>query len=381
MTPTLQVWSSCTTVFTGGLRQLPAVLAGRDMLLIADERLTALVEAVPADPRDVVLIPAGGSSESAADLVVEALARHPGAVPVALGGGSVMDIVRLAALAAIDPVADGLRAAPDGPTFLPSAAVNPTICIPTTVGTAAEVSSAAVRSSPAGTAMVISPGLRSAGAVIDPAVTGTLPIAALAAGLVEPWARVCVPAIAGDRLRFQDGLASGLAATILGLGDELAGHPGAAPDGDWRVAAALASIQTHLGLLALGRAPAGHVLWPLATEVVRATGLPKSTALAALLPAWLRCIAAGAIGRGWGSPDRVMAILGVHPAAAAVRMEAWLQALALPTLLPAAMDVDAVASRVRSPWQASGLFLPGIPLADIAVLIGVATQTGPVRPV
>lgn len=379
MTPYLEVWSSCTTIFAGGLKQLPAVLADRPMLLIADERLTAQIDAVQtrAPALAVVRIPAGAAEPDAAGLACDAIAGHPGAVPVALGGGSVMDVVRLAALAAADPAANGLRAAADGPTFVPTLAVNPTICIPTTVGTAAEVSAVAVRNSPDGTAMIISPGLRSAGAVIDPAITGTLPTAALAAGLVEPWARVCVPAIAGHRLRFQDGLANGLAATILGLGDGLIGNPGAAPDDDWRSSAALASIQTHLGLFALGRAPAGHVLWPLATEVVRATGLPKSTALAALLPAWLRCIAAGAIGRGWGSTDRVRAVLGLDPGEAASRMEAWLQALTLSTLLPSTTDIGAVVSRVVNPWQASGYFLTGIRPMDISVVLGVAVQPVP----
>lgn len=372
--PVLEVWSSCTTIFAGGLGQLPAVLRGRSMVLVADRELTAQVEAVRSQvpAQEMVLIESAVAPGAAAGLVAGALARRPGAVPVVLGGGALMDLVRLAALAAVDPAADGFRAAADGPTFLPTRAVNPTVCIPTTIGTAAEVSAVAVRTGAAGTAMIISPGLRSAGVVIDPAMTGTLPAAALGAGLVEPWARVCVPAITGHRLRFQDGLAGALAATILGLGDELAGSP--ADDG-WRSAAALASIQTHIGLLALGRAPAGHVLWPLATEVVRATGLAKSAALAALVPAWLRCIAAGVLGPGWGTPARVRAILGVDPTAAAVRLHEWLGALTLPTLLPAAMDVDAVVSRVLRPWQASGFFLGGASRTEIAGVVGAAVQS------
>jgi alcohol dehydrogenase YqhD (iron-dependent ADH family) len=181
-----------------------------------------------------------------------------------------------------------------------------------------------------------------------------------------------VPAVAGGRLRFQDGFASGLATTILGLGDELARTR---PDHDWRTAAALASVQTHLGMHALGRAPAGHVLWPLATEVVRATGLPKATALAALVPAWLRCIAAGVIGRAWGSEGRVRVILGVGPAEAAVRLESWMRTLSLPTGLSATTDIGAIVCRVVNPWQASGLFLHGAPPDEIATIIGSACAT------
>lgn len=372
----LEVWSSCTTVFTGGLPQVPAVLRGRGMILVADRELTAHVDAVRAraPALEVVLVGSSDPSGEVAASVAGALARRPGGVPVALGGGTVMDLVRLAALAAADPAADGFGAPADGPTVLPTRAVNPTVCIPTTIGTAAEVSAVAVRTGPGGTAMIVSPGLRSAAVVLDPALTGTLPTAALGAGLVEPWARVCVPAIAGSRLRFQDGLAAGMGATILDLGEELAGHraAGTAADGGWRAAAALASIQTHLGLLALGRAPAGHVLWPLATEVVRATGLPKPTALAALIPAWLRGIATGAVGPDWGTPDRARAILGLDPGAAAVRLRTWLGGLGLPTQLPATVDVDAVTARVVSPWQASGWFLGGVPRAEIAAVLTAA---------
>jgi len=368
------MWSSPTVVYAGGLRQLPAALGGRPMLLVADERLAAQIDAVAAagTAAAVIRLDLNLAVDDVAGVVADALARHPMAVPVALGGGSVMDVVRLAALAAADPGAGNRRCAADGPTFLTTRAVNPTVCIPSTIGTGSEVSPVAVLNTVAGTAMIVSPGLRSAAAVFDPRVTGTLPPAALAAGLVEPWARICVPAIAGDRLRFQDGLASGLAATILGLGDELAGNLTAVPDDDWRSAAALASAQTHLGLFALGRAPAGHVLWPLATELIRSTALPKATVLAALVPAWLRCIAAGAVGRAWGSADRVRTILGVDPAEAATRLEAWMGVLSLPTVLPAVTDIEAVVARVVDPWQASGLFLSGASRPEIAAVVGAA---------
>ena len=304
------------------------------------------------------------------------MTRYPEAVPVALGGGTVMDVVRLAALAAVDPDANGFRAAADGVTFLPTEAANPAVCIPSTIGTASEVSPVAVRTSRTGTALIVSPGLRSRAAIIDPAMTATLSPAALGAGLVEPLARTCVPAVAGERLPFQDGMARGLTGTILGLGDDLARNAG---DERWRSAAALASAQTHLSLLALGRPPAGHHLWPLATEAARATGVLKTTALAALIPAWLRGISSSAVGRPWGTAERVRAILGVDPAEAADRLESWLRALSLPTLLPATIDLDAVVARVVDPWQGSGLFLPGVARAEIATVLRCASAAGSAR--
>ena len=257
--------------------------------------------------------------------------------------------------------------------FVATEAINPTVCIPSTIGTASEVSPVAVRQSSRGTAMILSPGLRSAAAVHDPRVTGTLPVGALASGLVEPWARIVTPAVAGEPLRLQDGLVRGLASTILTLGDEL-GHR--EPDDDWRTAAAWASAETHLGLIALGRAPAGHLLWPLATEVMRATGLTKAAALAALVPAWLRGLAAGVLGRPWGSAERIVTVLGLEPPAALGRLESWLRALSLSTTLPAGTDVDAVVARVVDPWQTSGLFLAGATRREISTVVAAACSPG-----
>lgn len=363
-------WSAPTTVYAGGLRQLPVALAGRPMLLIADERLAAQVDSVQSVAPALAVVVIGSGADAAVDTVTEALTRRPGAVPVALGGGSIMDVVRLAALAITDPSTNSWRSSHDGPVFLPTRAVNPTVCIPSTLGTGSEVSPIAVLASACGTAMVVSPGLRSAAAIIDPAVTGTLPVAALGAALVEPWSRVCVPAIAGDRLSFQDGFAAGLGATILALGDEI-GSGKSSPGVDWLRSVAMASMQTHLGLLTIGRPPGGHVLWPLATEVTRATGLPKANALAALIPAWLKCLAAQSIGPEWGSTDRVVQIIGLGPVEAAERLESWLRTLFLPTRLPE-VDVEAIASRVATPWQLSGLFLPGVGRADITAVLHAA---------
>lgn len=367
MTAVVDTWSSPTTVWAGGLRQLPAALAGRPMLLVADEALEPQIDATlaAAPSAGVLRLAAAAAAIGAEQLVLDALAEHPSAVPVALGGGSVMDLVRLVALARLDPAAMAALAAADGVSVLPTRAVNPTICLPTTVGTGSEVSPVAVRHRPAGTAMIISPGLRSAGAVLDPALTASLSPRGVSTGLIEPWARICVPAIAGRPLRLQDGLARGLAATVASLGVE--GAAGVRDPGH-RVAAAQASAQTHLGLLAVGRLPAGHVLWPVATEVMRATGLTKAAALAALLPAWLQCLADDAVGGCWGSADRVHTILGVRPAEAAARLTRWLTALAMPTRLPG-LDVDVVTGRVLDPWRSSGMFLAGATDSEISLLV------------
>ena len=118
--------------------------------------------------------------------LADALTADPTAVPLALGGGSVMDLVRLTALTARDPQIADRVAAGDGVVVLPTRARNPTVCLPTTLGTASEVSPVAVRHRGDGVALLVSPGLRSAGAVLDPNLTVSLTPAQRAAGLVEP---------------------------------------------------------------------------------------------------------------------------------------------------------------------------------------------------
>lgn len=362
MTGTVDLWSCPTTVCAGGLAQLPMVLAGRRMLLIADGSLAGHVDSVLAYAAgaDVVLLDAGVDAQPVVD---QSLARHPDAVPVALGGGSVMDVVRLAMLALAEP-ATSLRDAIDGPAMWPTRFANPTICLPSTIGTAAEVSPIAVRATGDGTAMLISPGLRSAAAVIDASITGSLPTHRLVAGLVEPLARVLAPAIAGTSLMLQDSLARALAGVLLDLGDTAARGE---PDAPWRRTAALTSLQTHTSLLAIDRPPAGHALWPLATELTRATGLPKAPVLAALLPAWLRGLAEGSLGPAWGSAERTRAVLGLAPSQAAIRVADWLTGLGLGTTI--ALDVgriDEIVGRVIGVWRASGLFLAGATATEIA---------------
>ena len=220
------------------------------------------------------------------------------------------------------------------------------------------------------TLLCVSPALHSRAAALDPDVTATLPLDTLVAGLVEPMSRAMVPAVAGVPLTLSDRLASALVETLVDLGESAAATPpGAVPDAEWRLAAALASAATHTTFLALGRSPFGHALWPVATELMTATGLTKPAVLGLLLPAWLDGIAAGALGPSFGTADRVKTILGEDPSAAAARQRCWLAGLH-PAEATMTVDVAAVTARVAK-WQAWG-FLPGATPAEIGWLVGAA---------
>jgi NADP-dependent alcohol dehydrogenase len=306
--------------------------------------------------------------------VREAARRHPGSVVLAVGGGSVLDAARIAALMDSDArVAAAVPAAlgRDERVFMwPGArgAGNPVFCVPSTLGTAAEVSPVAIVRGGGRTLLCVSPALRSRVAALDPDVTATLDRATLLAGLVEPMSRAAVPAVAGAALAPADRLASALVETLVDLGTSAAAAPpGAVPDAEWRLAAALTSAATHTTFLAVGRAPFGHALWPVATEVMAATGLSKPAVLGLLLPVWLDGLASGALGPAFGTAARVRTILGADPAPAAARLRSWLAGLQL-AKATTAFDIASVTARVER-WQENGFLQDAAP-AEIAWLVG-----------
>ena len=272
-------WSCPTHIVIGSAREYAKALGG------------AFVVADPALGWDADMVREPGESDGR----FIARIRHGsrGRTVVAVGGGSVLDPSRVAV--------SGLPHTGDGPVLLPASptAYCDIVCVPSTIGTAAEVSPVAVVREGRSEAMLVSPALRSRVAVLDPDMTANPDEVAMRAGLIEPWARVIVPVVAGAGLRLQDALALALAAVL----EDLATTP---IDRDWRLSAALASAQTHTAFLALQRPPFSHVLWPVAMEFANLTGISKQHALAAVLPGWLESMArpdlADRVRATWSTP-------------------------------------------------------------------------------
>lgn len=378
--PVVDTWSCPTTVYAqaGAASRVLAALGSARVLLVTDEDVWSGCPAVRdaagvVDLADAVVRTCDETDLAVLGRILTAAERAGDAVVVAAGGGRVMDVARLAglltsdaaALARLRPLIEAAQGLLMWPA--PRDASCPVVCIPTTIGTAAEVSPVAMLRSDSSAAMVVSPALRSAVAVLDPEVTSTLGDARLRAGLVEPLSRVLVPAVAGEHLRLQDGLARALATMVMDLGydDDL--------DTAWRLSAASVSAQTHTAFVSLGRSPFGHVLWPVATELAAELAVGKAEALGALVPAWLDGIGERRLGRTFGAPERVVAILGLEPAQAAVTLRDWLGTV-LPShgAPPADLDVEAVLSRTADRWQVGGPFLQGASRQELAWLLGRA---------
>lgn len=257
-------WSCPTHIVLGSAREYLTALG--DVVVVAD----------PAVGWDADIVREQGESDGQ---FIERIRRNTnGRTVVAVGGGSVLDPARVAV--------SGLPHAGDGPMLLPASptAYCDIVCVPSTIGTAAEVSPVAVVREGRSEAMLVSPALRARVAVLDPEMTANPDEAAMRAGLIEPWARVVVPAVAGEGLRLQDALAGALAAVL----EDLATSP---IDREWRLSAALASAQTHTAFVALQRTPFSHVLWPIVMELAGLAGISKQQALALVLPGWLESMA------------------------------------------------------------------------------------------
>lgn len=236
------------------------------------------------------------------------LAQVPGDVTevLAIGGGSTIDAVKVAVLAG--PALPELVPAGAGPGLvklpvLPPARLRLT-AVPTTVGTSAEVSSVAcVDAAPGRRALLMSPQLAPAHAVLDPALVRTLPLWLAREGTFEALMRVLGPevgvassvGVAQDEAHF-------LAAALSRRLERLAG---CAPDGAGPVAHEVAclGLMTQRGWAMTGRGPYPHPLWYVANELAVLAGLRKMQATALLFPAWVGRVGAG--DERWGDAGRL----------------------------------------------------------------------------
>jgi len=360
----LDTWFSPTRIYAaiGAASRLPDIVKHRPVLLVVDHWLRtqnplinevlqlcilgAVIEHKPCQQNlDAVISVA---------LLLKTLDE---ALVVAIGGGSIMDIAKAGILLHGAPELEAnLRSG--GPVFCARSGALPMVAIPTTTGTASEVSAVAMLRHNDRITMLISPA-RPAIALLDPRFIEGVCEKQKLAGLVEPIARALIPAIVGEPLLLQDQLACAVVDTLLLLGN---GLPPTAPDStserlQWNLTAALASAQTHLGFLGLGRPPALHVLWPYATELMVATGITKPMVLARLIPVWHDLIISGSLPAAFGRLDRLNGLISAG-LPSLERVSEWCSHLELGPIPE--FDPEVVVQRVSSTWQESGLFLPGV---------------------
>lgn len=289
------------------------------------------------------------------------------AVVLGVGGGSTMDLVKLASAVFDRNTAARLATAQrSGLLLLPCRARSKRQLwlMPTTLGTGAELSPAACMSTADGKKLVLGDSLRADCAFLDPVATETLPVELIVEGVLEALFRVIAPYV-GDPVErpVPDALAEALAARLVQLGDEAV----RGADAGVRLSIAEASGCSHAGWLHFGRDPFSAKGWFLATELSCAVGARKNAAIAVLLPALWRAIQAGE--RRWGSHARLNRIWrlvrGDRSADPARGTQELLDSWQIPRLLPRAVDLNAVAHRVVRAWGGGLPMLGSLSTRDV----------------
>ncbi|MFJ9839111.1 daptide-type RiPP biosynthesis dehydogenase [Kitasatospora sp. NPDC101155] len=384
---TVERWS-CPTAVTVGHGATAAVLAqlgrGGRTVLVADAALAERTREVgrALGAARVLTVDAGWSGADTVREFARTLADERCTALVGLGGGSVLDLVKLASAAVADPRVPPLleaRAGRGGLILLPgaSSAARPagspaTVLLPTTVGTGVEVSAVACLTTGRGKRLVSGGRLRPDLAVLDSANTATLPHRLVVEGVLEALLRVLGSAIGTESgPAYADGEAAGLAGRLVATGTELAGGR---DDAEVRLAASQLSAATHTGWALVGRAPFAAKHWYLANELSTALGVRKMTATATLLPAVWQRIQGGDL--RFGHPERlrtawswVHAAAPEHPAEPVPGIRSLLSAWDVRAVSGAAPQaLDRAARAAVESWGGRLPMLAGIDTADARAL-------------
>jgi hypothetical protein len=273
--------STATTVHAGSW---PAKLGGRVAWLVDPHVRFDVPGAIFVDPADsgVDAVRAVAASFGDCDTVV------------GVGGGGLLDLVKLACLVDADPgLADVLtsRGRRAGVIPLPAgpSPVRRRVLVPTTVGTGVEVSAVACLTVDGGKRLVAGSRLRPEVAVLDPARTASLPVRLLREGVLEALLRVLGPVVGSAHVGgLPDAEAAMLARELVAVGDRFAAGDVTAAG---RLSAAQLSAATHTGWALVGRQPDAARHWYLANELSTVLSVRKMVATAHVVPAvWERIL-------------------------------------------------------------------------------------------
>ncbi|MGE7389605.1 daptide-type RiPP biosynthesis dehydogenase [Streptomyces sp. NPDC004126] len=306
---------------------------------------------------------------------------------VGIGGGSLLDQAKLAALIRTNPDAYARLTVPQRSGLLVLGHTTrrglPLVAVPTTVGTGTESSGVACLGYPGhGKRLVMGTALRPRAAVLDPVATATLDDELVAEGVLEALHRVVSPYV-GDHgdLPTEDALVETIAERLVLLGHEVraARRAGRPTDDRLRLEIAKLSGLSHAEWAHLGRDLYAVKGWLIANELSSALGVRKMTAVAAILPHLWRAIAAGEA--RLGSADRLHRLWsrlratdpGNLPADPAAGIEALADSWGIHRDISAGPDrLAEIAHRTVRAWGAGLPMLGGLRTDDVYGLLADA---------
>lgn len=325
------------------------LIANREALLIADSTVDVPILAEPW--ARTVAVDARAVDVATVVGIAEDLARRPPKVIVAVGGGSILDAGKIAALA----LARGRmlefaieRASRSAVTFLPD--TRPpvdVIAVPTTLGTSSETNSVGILKSESGYRLIVGRALRPRHAIIDPCNLMTLAPSAVREGAMEAFLRLAGASTSPQRSIRENSDAVALARALL----ETTADGTASADSRLRLARLSAATQRSAALR--GRDPYSARHWYIANEVAFVLEVRKMVATAAVIAAVWHRVCSG--DRRWGDRES---------------LENFWTRVAGAISLPVDPPIGIAALIAR--W---GIPLPPRPTAQAIARIAVATET------
>ncbi len=363
--PTLQTGIGIAT------RAVDEVVRGRTTIVVADRRVSAS-RIGPADAAARITLDPGSIDDGAIIGLARSIRDLMPDVLVAVGGGTVIDAVKIAALAAgggrlLEYVIEHTRHS--ALTFVPTRASGvELVAVATTPGTSAESNAVAVLRNARGHRLVVGSPLRPDHAVLDGRLFLTLPESAIREGCLEALLRVAGASTGGRGGALARSHAIQLGCALVRSGDEPLGSAAR------RLRVARLSAATQRTAALRGRDPYAARHWYVANEVAFHLGVRKMSATAPLMSGiWAR-IAAGdtrwgdrASLQGFWHPIARQGRLPRSPSAGiAALLERW--RIERPQR-PSGQTLDRIAEAAEQSWGRPSRILQGLGAHDIRALL------------
>lgn len=356
--------------------------AGRDTVMIVDSALSSplLADAVSA----TIAVDARSADAEVVGAIAREVVRLSPEVILAVGGGSILDASKIAALA-LGPArlfdyAIG-HASTSALTYLPDAPPPVDIvAVPTTLGTSSETNSVGVMRNERGYRLIMGRALRPRHAIIDASHLATLPITAVREGALEAFLRLAGASTGPRRSTAQvrDAVVLGRALLQSTVRDS------ASAAGRLRIARL--SAATQRGSALRGPDPYSVRHWYVANEVAFRLGVRKMVATAATVAAVWRRICAD--DRRWGDrtglEDYWTAATGTLglPVDPADGIDALLDRWEIPRAArPADSDLDRIAVSIEKTWGNRRPMLAGLRAQDVRDVLRDSRWGAPQRAV
>jgi hypothetical protein len=338
---------------------------GRETLVIADSAVG--LSFLDGHSSKTITVDAPSVNVTAVVMIAREIVRRSPNVIVAVGGGTVLDASKIAALALLPgQVFDYAieHASRSALTFLPHARPPVDIvAVPTTIGTSSETNSVGILKNESGYRLIVGLSLTPRHAIIDPCNLTTLTRAAVREGALEAFLRLAGASTSSRRSASQSRDAVSLGRALL---DAVARDSGSSAG---RLRLARLSAATQRGAALRGQDPYSARHWYVANEVAFLLQVRKMVATAAVIAAVWRRICAGDV--RWGDRESLEGFwtqvaggmaLPLDPSLGiAALIERWgIQRPPRPT----GDDIDRISVTTEKTWGNRHPMLPGLVAED-----------------